>query len=116
MKRRDFIAAVLVVPSAIAATQSSEEGSKYGRLTVDGWMAHKRSTGEYLRVYLDGIDVTHSCYEANDEFGEVYMYCRDEADHRRWNTNGARHVNDRHEVCKMRVGGRVIIRPGASEK
>ena len=33
---------------------------------------------EKLMVFLDGIDVSEVCTMADDELGEVELYCRDE--------------------------------------
>lgn len=91
-------------------TVAAQGGRRYGRLTVDGWHAHQRATGEHLLVFVDGEDVTDDCYEADDVEGYALIFCRDADLHKQWERKGALHVRDGH-VCRVEVRGRVEIRP-----
>jgi len=74
-------------------------------LTVSGWQRHWRTTGEYLHVWLDGMDVTSECCYADDEHGLVEVFLRD--------ANGKFHLDEiTHDVAKLVVHGKVEIKPG----
>lgn len=47
----------------------------YGPLTTESWNRHKKN-GSYLHVYLDGVDVTTTCFFADDVLGLVALYVR----------------------------------------
>lgn len=88
---------------------------KYGLLTANGHRAHKAMTGETLHVYVDGVDVTSSCFEVDDVEGYALIFCRDEQEHRRWDAKGAKHIDKGHggRACQMRLTGNVVVAPGA---
>jgi hypothetical protein len=66
-----------------------------------------------LHVYVDDIDVSRSCFEADDVAGYALIFCRDEQEHRRWDAKGAMHIDRRHgAACAMRLTGHVVIAPG----
>lgn len=105
-----LLAGIAAVPSAANANRK-----RYGRITVAGHRAHLNATGESLRVYLDGVDVTRNTYEADDVAGYVLVYCRDEVEHRRLDATGALHVTPdggECEACRLHVTGDVVIAPG----
>lgn len=110
MKRRDFVKAAFAVPASVIAKPSRVR--KYGRLGVEAHTAHTSTTGEFLHVYLDGVDVTDSCHMADDVAGEVVLFCRDRDEHRRWDAKGALHVGDDGRVCRLRLNGNVVMKPG----
>lgn len=89
----------------------------YGHVDLIRWMEHKRK-GEFLRVFLDGQDVTLRCVEANDTTGEVVLLCRDPKEHRWQVAEGAAHLTpDGGDAGahKHRVRGQVVIQPGAPQ-
>lgn len=49
----------------------------YGLLTVDAHREHLKRTGEFLLVWVDGVDVTEECHEANDIDGTATVFDRD---------------------------------------
>lgn len=99
---------------SLAVTAAPNPARTYGVLTVEGHIAHKKQTGEDLHVYLDGKDVTTSCYEASDVDGYVKLFCRDPQHHVALDRQGAIHLGgDGLGVCQMRLDGRVVIAPGA---
>ena len=111
--RRSVLKLIALIPSAGSMTKSNRK--RYGLLTVDGHRAHAAATGEHLHVYLDGVDVTRNCYEADDVAGYVLVYCRDEREHKRLDATGALHVTpDGGEcgACRLHVRGDVVIAPG----
>lgn len=61
--------AVALTPSAFAAAISRPPQKYYGRLTIDGWNRHRWLTGRELVVWLDGVNVTRDCREADDVAG-----------------------------------------------
>lgn len=86
---------------------------RFGRLTVDGHRAHQRATGELLRVYLDGHDVTDRCCEADDTIGVVRLYCYDRVAHRWDVARGALHeAVGGGGCCIHRLSGDVLIVAG----
>lgn len=72
MTRRAMLIGVQLAAAAAAAPPET-----VGKLTVNGWVAHKARTGRELRVLLDGRDVTHDCQLANDRKGFVVLLWRD---------------------------------------
>lgn len=72
-----------------------------GPLTVDAWMIAKRH-GEYLHVFLDGVEVTTDCYFADDVAGFVACYVR----------NGEDRIEldqETHEIKRVTRFGKVEI-------
>lgn len=69
--------AMLLSPLATIAVPAAEPARKFGRLTPRGWTAHRSRTGNELRVYVDGLDVTTACAYANDRTGRAVVYRRD---------------------------------------
>jgi hypothetical protein len=117
MNRRAFVGGLVAAAAGVVAASSAATTTpprKYGRLTVQGHMAHKRATGEDLHVFVDGVDVTENCFEADDTDGYVKVFCRDRDHHRALDAKGARHVDARvGGACQMVVRGAVVIAPGA---
>jgi hypothetical protein len=113
VNRREFAQRVAGVSVAASLAAAGRSVKKYGALDVEGHLAHRRTTGEYLRVTVDGIDVTESCHYANDVEGVALIYCRDPVAHWQWDAKGAVHVNrDSGGACVLRLQGHVVIQPG----
>jgi hypothetical protein len=112
MNRRDLLKSLALVPPAIAVP-ASRAVAKHGFLDVRGHRAHQQATGEFLRVTIDGVDVTSQCFEADDVEGYVRVFCRDEAHHSDLRARGSLHIKRGPEgVCKFEVHGNVVIKPG----
>lgn len=94
-----------------ASTAATASTKKYGCLTIAGHRHHLNTTGEMLRVYLDGVEVL-KCYEADDIEGYALTMCVDEKDHRDWGTPGRIHIRGDGNVCRMRLTGNIVIKPG----
>jgi hypothetical protein len=112
MNRRHLFRALAQLAGA-GALVAAAPVRKFGRLTVDGHRAHLHTTGEFLRVTVDGVDVTGRSYEADDGEGYVLAYCGDPAQHRDWTAQGHKHVGGDGTACRMRLTGAVVIAPGA---
>jgi hypothetical protein len=89
----------------------------YGLLTVESHKAHEQRTGETLHVYLNGRDITSSCYEADDRSGYVKCHCRDEKTHRLYGSDKHLHMAANRsggdgKICGFHVWGDVRIEPG----
>lgn len=115
MNRRAFIGAAFAAPASVRMWTAGDQRvrHKYGHLTVEGHLAHKNLTGEDLRIFFNGTDVTHSSYEADDVEGYVLVYCRDEKDHTDWSKQGHLHVRGPADgICSMRLTGDVVIAAG----
>lgn len=113
MNRRTLLKS-LVSGAAISAVPMSASASvrKYGFIDVDGHRGHMVATGENLKVYLDGVEVT-SCYEADDVNGYVKLFCRDEQEHARLDAKGALHIDGSGRACRLFVRGNVVMVPEA---
>lgn len=110
MTRADFFKVLcgLFTLSAIPSETASKP-RKIGFMDVVGHHAHRRATGEDLKVFLDGVDVTRNCFEADDIKGYVRLFCTDTVEHKRWDAQGAKHVRG-GSVCRLEVRGRVEYR------
>lgn len=88
--RRQAIVATAVAARGIclAGDIPAQERRRFGRVTVEGWMAHKRRTGKELRVIVEGRDVTTDCTFADDIRGRVIMLQRDASGHSYLGTDG----------------------------
>lgn len=98
-------AASVILPSTPAAATTT--AGKYGPLDVHRWITHRNRTGERLRVYLNGVDVTEHCYFADDVEGIVRV----------WKTNaqGRRYLDPAtHRAASEELHGAVVIKPGPS--
>lgn len=113
MNRRALLKTVFGASAAIGASASMPVARKYGLVTVDSHRAHKLVTGENLHVFVDGVDVSKSCVEADDINGYVELFCRDRESHADWTKQGAVHVGQNGGVCRLRVTGSIRIEPGA---
>ena len=84
-----------------------------GSLTVDGWQAHFEKTGERLHVYVDGLDVTDRCVDANIGLMYAEVYCHDPIGHHPDVTTGQAHVcpSNHDHVCTHRLRGVITVRP-----
>lgn len=111
MKRRDLLKAFGVGLIAVPVAARANTPKKYGYLDVDAHRAHKNLTGEDLLVYLDGEELER-VREVDDVEGYAVVFCRDEAEHRRWDARGALHVGRGFRACTLRVTGNIVIRPG----
>lgn len=111
MKRRDLFKTLGCLVTIGAVGVSAKPVRKYGRLTVGGHHHHLQSTGENLRVYVDGVEVT-KCYEADDVDGYALAFCQDPKEHRAHVKAGHLHIGGDGHVCKVRLTGRVVIAPG----
>jgi len=90
-----------------------EQRRKYGLVTVASHRAHLDTTGETLHVYVNGIDVTFNCCEADDINGYAHILCKDPEHHRQLDAMGAAHVDSSGlQVCRLSVMGDVVIAPG----
>lgn len=47
---------------------------RYGPITIAQHKAHFQATGEFLHVFLDGVNVTRVCRFADDIRGVVELY------------------------------------------
>lgn len=113
MNRRDLFRAVgAAVVGGRTVGITGPTIRKYGRLTVEGHIGHRKITGETLHVYYKNADITGSCCEADDVEGYAIVFCRDEQHHREWTATGAIHVGDHAAVCKLRLVGDIRITPG----
>lgn len=116
MNRRGFFGKLAVIPTlavpATFAAAATPPVRKYGCIDVDGHRAHKSVTGETLHVWFDGKDITKSCIEADDVQGYALIYCRDQAEHQNWSSQGHLHVASHGGACTMRLVGDVRIAPG----
>lgn len=114
MERRALIKGLLggTLWAAAFSLARQPTGRKFGLLSVDGHRAHKLTTGETLRVWVNGCDVTRECHEADDTAGYALVYCRDSAAHRDLAARGAMHVGADGGVCDLRLTGDVVIAPG----
>lgn len=52
----------------------------HGPLTIEQWQTYRR-LGHYLHVYLDGVEVTQSCFFADSLLGIVCVYVRNAEGH-----------------------------------
>lgn len=116
MNRRELLQSLAGLTVVGAITPAKTEPHKFGFLDVRGHTSHQRITGEFLRVSINGIDVTDRCCEADDVKGYVVVYCTDQGQHR-WDVGqGAKHVVSRGgPVCRHRIEGAVVIAPGKKE-
>ena len=78
-------------------------------LDVPEWRRHFSRTGESLRVYLDGVDVSRGSYRAafyeDGIHGEVWRY--------RVNADGRHYYDPAIRGCAREVlVGRLVIAPG----
>jgi hypothetical protein len=105
MRRRELFKWLFVLPVAAVPQVNIK---KYGRLDVHGHRAHLQTTGEFLHTWLDGVDVTGDCRDADDVCGVVHIVARQHADVRRWQKAGGLMVSGR--IFELR--GDVIIAPG----
>lgn len=121
MKRRDLLKSFAGLATAGTAYQTSMRTinpfglpvKKYGIVTVESHVAHAKTTGEHLHVFVDGHDVTRMCCYADDEAGYVILYCQDPEEHKRLDRRGAKHLDsNRISVCRLRLDGAVVIVPG----
>lgn len=77
-------------------------GSRYGHLDVQRWRDIHNETGRDLRVFLNGIDVTDRCYEA--DAGVVRLFKRNE--------QGCFYVDpETGDAARETLYGRVSVRP-----
>lgn len=114
MNRRTALTLLAGLPLADTATRhvsASGPRTTYGFLDVQGHRAHQQLTGEDLHVWVDGVDVSADCFEADDLHGYVGLFCRDQQAHADWTAKGAKHLRG-NGVCRLRVEGRVVIAPG----
>lgn len=111
MNRCDLLKTILGTTAA-AATVHAETPHKYGLVTVESHRGHKKLTGENLHVYVNGVDVSKSCVEADDINGYAEVFCRDQEHHRDLTQKGAVHVGRHGGVCRMRLTGDIRIAPG----
>lgn len=111
MNRRDLLKTLCGAATVAAVGVPAAAVTKYGRLTVEGYRHHLQSTGENLRVYVDGVEAL-KCYEADDVEGYALVFCTDPETHRAGVKAGRLHIGDNGSVCKMRLTGRVVIAPG----
>ena len=94
----------------------------YGLMTVERHALHKRTTGETLRVYLDGEDVTDRCVEADDKEGHVLLNCLDDVGHSPRIGTGKTHLEPRAKlsgrtvVCRHVLYGTVGIHPWSHDQ
>lgn len=79
MQRRTFLAAC--VGLLLSPWTGMAMKRKYGYMNVRKHQQHWVGTGEFLHVYLNGVDETDRCFEANDQTGYVHLYCRDARQH-----------------------------------
>lgn len=110
MNRRDLLKTLC--GAATVAAVSVPVVKKYGRLTIEGHRHHLHSTGETLRVYVDGVEAL-KCYEADDVEGYALVFCTDPETHRAGVKAGHLHIGENNSVCKLRLTGHVVIAPGA---
>lgn len=109
--RRDLFQTLTTAAIAIAVPPAPRP--RFGRLTVEMWMTHKRQTGETLHVWVNGRDVTWHCREADDVDGYAIVYCRDRAHHADLDGQDAIHVDiNGGGACAVRLTGTVMIAPG----
>jgi hypothetical protein len=120
MNRREALKAIGLTTGAIAPVDATAASStKYGRMTVDRSRLHEKQTGEFIRVYFNGVDVTEDCYEADDRAGYALLRCRDE---RCPNAKAVGAGSDELHVfsvedrglgpCSYRLDGDVSMQPG----
>ena len=96
-----------IVESVVADTTPP---NKYGLLTAHGHRAHLEMTGEILRVFLDGEDVTNECVEADDRQGFAVLFVRTRERLSQLVARGAWHVGGSGH--QLHVPGVVAIAPG----
>jgi hypothetical protein len=114
MDRRSLLKTLIGVGAAsVAAPSVHASKHKYGFLDVKGHTAHSKTTGEFLRVSVNGVDVTDRCCEADDIDGYVIVFCHDRQEHH-WDVEqGAKHVSGQTgSACRHRIDGDVVIAPG----
>lgn len=105
--RRQFLQVAPGIPVGLHVIRTEATPPKrYGRLDVDAHRRHEAATGEHLRVYLDGVDVTNDCTEADDRDGWVRLLARDE--------NGRLTFGFDAPMTVIRTGT-VLIKPGPRE-
>ena len=114
MKRRELLQTMagLGVTGTTVRTWPDErwmKRAKHGRLTVEGHRAHQRLTGETLHVFVHGIDVTRSSFEADDAEGYVLLYCRDHDQHKDLTAKGAIHIGRDGAACSMRIDSDTVM-------
>jgi hypothetical protein len=114
MNRREMLSSLVALPM-VAAVEVPTCARFYGFLDVEGHLAHKRLTGEDLHVWVDGVDVTSDCFEADDQEGFVHLFCRDGEGHAQWTAKGALHLRG-GGVCRLRITGEVVIAPEGGVK
>lgn len=112
LSRRDLFAVFGAATFAAVGVESipvSVSPAMYsGLLTVESHRILEHQRGMFIHVFLDGIEVTKRCYEADNLLGYVRLFCGDSLNHDNWRTAGRPHFNfDRDSVCKMRVYGQV---------
>jgi hypothetical protein len=74
------------------------------RLTVEEHCAHTRRTGHFLRVLVNGQDVTDRAYLADDAEGWVDCLALD--------AEGRKYFDrDRNDIARERLSGVVAFRP-----
>jgi hypothetical protein len=106
--RRGFLGALPAVPLTAAVVSGSGGVHKYGAVDVQTHLSHRRRTGEFLRVYIDGEDVTAVCQFADDRAGVVELIVKSEGDFERWHAKGGYYVGS----VTVRVSGDVALKPG----
>lgn len=118
LTRRGFLGLAVVAPLGLTC----ESRSRVGHLDVHGHRRHLARTGETLHVYVDGVDVTHRCAEADDERDYAIVLCTDSVAHSAVDRGHRMHCAyeptfDRTNwvpmrACQHRLVGCVEIRPG----
>lgn len=112
--RRGLFHRLLGFGACAAIVNAAPPLPKYGRVTVDSHRAHLQVTGESLHVWVDGIDVTPHCFEADDVEGFAHVWCRDAAQHADYTAKGHLHLDGHGQhACRIRLTGQVVIAPGA---
>jgi hypothetical protein len=91
-----------------ATAPATDNRTRFGRLTVEAHRRHRELTGEYLCVFLDGVDVTECCREADDVVGYVQLFTKSPTEYAFWRQRGGRVIDDFY----IEVTGDVRIRPG----
>mgnify|MGYP001581750027 FL=1 len=79
--------------------------SFYGRITVLGWIMHKRRTGRELHTLVDGEDVTDRCVLADDRRGRVVL--------NKCDASGRCYIDERGHIAReIRCGVVRIVEQG----
>lgn len=101
-------AALATSPRTAAAVGSRH---RYGLVTVESHYQHLKATGEFLRVYVHGVDITSRCFEADDIKGYAMTYCGDQLRHEDYAKDGPAHLGLSGNACEMRIIQEIEIRP-----